>query len=176
MRRFVWLCAVVLVLALPAMAQDHPRFEAMGGWSYLHVNPGQGAKSFNAWGGWIGDAAFNANKWFGVAADISGHYTTVEGESVRAHNFLFGPRFTNRDNEHFQPFAHFLFGVTHISTSDSGSDSAFAFAAGGGVDVKIADRIALRLVQAEYLQTRFASAKQHNARISVGIVFHFGGK
>ena len=50
------------------------------------------------------------------------------------------------------------------------------FAAGGGLDVKWTDRISVRLVQADYLGTRYGDATQNNFRLSAGIVFHFGRK
>jgi outer membrane protein OmpA-like peptidoglycan-associated protein len=63
------------------------------------------------------------------------------------------------------------------------SETVFAMALGGGLDVKVRDHLALRLVQAEYLMTRFRDpstiagerAARHNIRLSTGIVFRFGG-
>jgi hypothetical protein len=45
---------------------------------------------------------------------------------------------------------------------------------GGGVDIPVGERFALRLVQADYLFTRFGGETQNNARFSVGAVFTFG--
>ena len=45
--------------------------------------------------------------------------------------------------------------------------------AGGGVDWNATTHIGIRLIQAEYLMTRFASETQNNARISAGVVFRF---
>jgi hypothetical protein len=44
---------------------------------------------------------------------------------------------------------------------------------GGGVDVKSAPFLAYRLIQVDYLLTRFGDSSQHNARISTGIVLRF---
>ena len=45
---------------------------------------------------------------------------------------------------------------------------------GGGVDLKLGDAIAVRLIQADYMQTRFAFFHQNHTRLSAGIVFRLG--
>ncbi|MGA8767592.1 MAG: hypothetical protein WB559_11270, partial [Candidatus Acidiferrales bacterium] len=60
-----------------------------------------------------------------------------------------------------------------VPCSVSGSENAFAMTAGGGVDWNATTHIGIRLIQAEYLMTRFASETQNNARISAGVVFRF---
>jgi hypothetical protein len=55
--------------------------------------------------------------------------------------------------------------------------NAFAMAASAGVDWKISEHLAIRPVQAEYLQTRFMDGgtnRQNNFRYGAGIVFPFG--
>jgi outer membrane protein OmpA-like peptidoglycan-associated protein len=53
--------------------------------------------------------------------------------------------------------------------------------AGGGLDIKVRQHFAIRIIQAEYLMTRFddfntgAAATQNDMRLSSGIVFRFGG-
>ena len=54
-----------------------------------------------------------------------------------------------------------------------GSEEAFAFAAGGGADLKPRHgRLGLRL-QADMVGTRFFGTHQYNPKISVGVVYHF---
>jgi outer membrane protein OmpA-like peptidoglycan-associated protein len=54
--------------------------------------------------------------------------------------------------------------------------------AGGGLDVRVHHRLAIRIIQAEYLMTRFenlttgTNALQNNIRLSAGIVLRSGGK
>jgi outer membrane protein OmpA-like peptidoglycan-associated protein len=61
------------------------------------------------------------------------------------------------------------------------SEDTFAWTAGGGLDIKMRHHLAIRLIQAEYLMTRFqdystgATASQNDMRLSSGIVFRFGG-
>ena len=145
------------LLSLPIPAQDFPKAEIFGGYQFTHL------ESVNA-NGWNASLTGNINRWFGVAADFSGAYKS--GEHV--HTYMFGPVFSARSDE-VTPFAHALFGG-----ASGGGTNAFAMAFGGGVDVKVADKVAFRLVQGDWLVLRsegFTSKK--NARISTGIVLHF---
>jgi len=77
------------------------------------------------------------------------------------------------------PFAHALLGAVRGSSNylDISKPAVhFAVAVGGGIDVKLTDRVALRLIQADYLMTRFSSTRQDNIRLSAGIVLRFGRK
>jgi hypothetical protein len=86
------------------------------------------------------------------------------------------------------PFGEVLIGGGHASgglysgTSTSasyGSQNGFALTTGGGLDVKLATYLALRLIQADYLLTRFKNGTndhQNNLRLSAGIVLRFGRK
>jgi hypothetical protein len=56
------------------------------------------------------------------------------------------------------------------------SSNSFAMAAGGGIDPRAGEHLAVRTLQAEYLLTKFRdglSDRQDGARISVGVVFRF---
>ena len=60
-----------------------------------------------------------------------------------------------------------------------GSNMAFAWGIGGGVDVSVNERFAVRLFQADYINTRtdgFSGKPANNARVSGGFVFRFGYK
>jgi opacity protein-like surface antigen len=185
MRKFFVLAALVVLFSGAVMAQDHPKAELFGGYSYGRINPGQGFDGINL-NGWHASIAGNVNNWFGIAGDFSGHYgnPTILGIKVNTknHTYLFGPRISYRNNEKVTPFAHVLFGGANSRGSALGvgvSESAFAMAFGGGVDAKINDNFAFRVAQFDYLLTRFdgptsgTTANQHNFRISTGIVFRF---
>ena len=175
MRKFFVLAALLVFVSGVAVAQDHPKAELFGGYSYLRVNPGQGVSGENFPGGWHASIAGNFNNWFGIAGDFSGHYKKIAGVRVNTHTFMFGPRISYRKNEKFTPFAHVQFGGAHAGSGGS-SESAFAVAIGGGVDAKINDTFAFRVAQFDYALTRFdgpvsgTKANQHNFRFSTGIV------
>jgi len=173
---------VVLLLGLcvtPAQAQDTPQAEVFGGYSFLRVNPGGSSSGENVPGGWHASVAGNFNRWFGLAGDFSGHYKSIGGINTNAHLFTFGPRFTARTNETFQPFAHVQVGGARLGAGFGGfgvSDTSFAAVAGGGVDVKISDRVAWRAGQFDYVLTRFGGSEQHNFSFSTGVVFRLGSR
>ncbi|HWR15300.1 MAG TPA: hypothetical protein VN577_10745 [Terriglobales bacterium] len=170
MRRVALIFALAVLFALPAFSQNDYKAEVFGGYQYTRVE----GESFN---GWNAAVTGNVNNWLGITGDISGGYKSVGGVKVKVHNFLFGPTVSYNQYEKVKPFAHVLFGVSHASGSVDGiggaSDNAFAMALGGGLDVGVHSNVAFRLVQVDYLMTRFGSQTQNNARISTGIVFRF---
>jgi opacity protein-like surface antigen len=181
MRKIVLLCGVILALSLPAMAQDEPRAEVFGGYSYVRVNPASGVHA-NLNGG-SGGAAFYLNRWLGVVGDFGGYkFSTLSFDSSNAFRapsgsisadatvitYLFGPRIRFGSGG-VHPFAQALFGGAHISDITSSasncppsgvctpSANAFAMTVGGGVDIKVSRHFSIR-GQGEYLMTRFKDA------------------
>jgi opacity protein-like surface antigen len=203
MKKLFLLIGVALLSSLSAVAQEMPRTEVFGGYSYFHPNGGGGLH------GWNGSVDVNLNKWLGVVADFSGYYgsssTSVStaiigppGLSVEAsadsniHTFLVGPQVAYRKDERLTPFGHALLGLSRVhqrgtatttgplmgttTFSFNDTDTGFAMGLGGGLDVTITRSVALRLIQADYLMTRLNGDSQNNARVSVGFVFRFGAK
>ena len=63
-----------------------------------------------------------------------------------------------------------------MSGNSAFSENAFAMTVGGGVDWNATPHLGIRLVQAEYLLTKFNDGinnRQNDARISTGVVFRF---
>ena len=62
--------------------------------------------------------------------------------------------------------------------NNSVHENAFATALGAGFDRKLSKHVAWRVVQAEYLITKFQDGNnnfQNNLRLATGLVFRFGG-
>jgi opacity protein-like surface antigen len=190
------LILVLLLLPLTALAQQTPKVELFGGYSYFRGERGRNLH------GWNGSITANLNKWFGLVADVSGHYDSLSfrftGQQNNQNNIsifdsktskytiLVGPRLSYRNSSRLVPFAHALFGVTRdhedsttlsndFSSIFKSNESGFAMAVGGGLDVELNRNLALRIIQADYSLTR-VNGTQHNARISTGLVFRFGSK
>ena len=200
MRYLIRIAAFLFLIPSTGLAQETPKVEVFGGYSFLRV---EGGNSFN---GWQASVAGNVNDWFGIVAEFSGHY---DSRSQRAsfirpgapplefrsetdasiHSFLFGPRFSYRKHERVTPFVHGLIGLARShtdvrsSTSDPVlddllsdfeiSDTNFSAALGGGIDINLSKRFALRLVQADYQAIRNDSFTIDNARISTGLVIRW---
>ena len=184
-----------------------PRAEVFLGYSYLRAVPTLAAGNRLAWlNGGSASVAFNVNRYLGLVGDFGGfndtqllltgtgtNPSTVADSSGTAFTYLFGPRLSFRGHDRITPFAQALFGGMHASevTLSSGCSGAgctplpvensFAMTIGGGLDVKVHHHLAIRIIQAEYLMTRFenlttgTAATQNDMRLSSGIVFRFGG-
>lgn len=195
MNKFALMCAAFLIFAGVASAQDNPRWEAFAGYSYLHVNPGAGESSENFNGG-SGSLAFNFTPMFAVVGDFGGYHFNGPASDgtldVAFVTYLFGPKVTLHHGK-LAPFAQALFGGVHggftqtfcddarvhnqgeTGGCESGSTDAntFSMAIGGGLDWNATTHIGVRLIQAEYVMTRFFTFTQNNARISTGVTFRW---
>jgi opacity protein-like surface antigen len=147
-------------------------------------------------------ATGNLSRYFGIKGDFSGHFKNqsfpipgLPGSNVdidsRLFNFLGGVQIKDNSTQGtFKPFAHALAGVAHSRNSVdfndvvcvaivpspcspfTESETGFAAAFGGGLDIRASDRISIRAIQVDYNPTRLFDSTQHNFRIGVGIVFH----
>ncbi|MCA1632766.1 MAG: porin family protein [Acidobacteria bacterium] len=180
MRKILFTIWMILVAFLTAKAQgevETPKAELFGGYSYAG----------EATHGWNVSVAGNVNRWLGLVADVSGQRTSLErdgvSERIRTHSFLFGPRFSVRRKGRVTPFVHALFGAAHTDSraTESGlsfhfTDTSFASALGGGLDVRVSPRVAVRAFQAEYVRTQLFGGTQNKGRIAFGVVFRLGKK
>jgi hypothetical protein len=98
----------MLLIPLTLSAQDTPRVEVFGGYSYLrpneHLAP-YGLLDSTHMNGWQGAVKFNLNSRIGIVSEAGGNYGTAKGEifgfenvvpiaeRYRVHTFLFGPEF-----------------------------------------------------------------------------------
>ena len=104
------------------------------------------------------------------------------GLSGTMYTYTGGPRLPVPGNHRRKPFVQLLAGGGRLNASSSGisaGENSFAMAIGGGLDFTIRHRLAIRVIEADYLLTQFAhpdgsSAAQNNVRISAGLVFRFG--
>jgi len=183
-----------------------PKFELFVGYSYLRAVPTYADGNRLVWlNGGSTSLAYNFNRHLGLVADFgaytnsevrfTGAYTgtvDVDNSNTAVLSYLFGPRLSFRNHKQLTPFVQALFGGVHANqvalkncTTNCivlPKDDSFAMTAGGGLDFRIHRHFALRLIQAEYLMTRFTSyttgvtGTQNDMRLSSGIVFRFGGR
>jgi opacity protein-like surface antigen len=175
MRKFL-LLVPLLVLPVSAVAQELPRVEVFMGYSNLSAN--LNASSFNM-NGVNFSAAENLNSWFGGALDFSTHFGTENGFKINTQSLTYGPVFSYRKVKHVVAFGHGLLGAERGGReylNISKPEERFGMYVGGGLDVKVRPNVALRLIQADYLMTRFSGHRQDNMRLSAGIVLLLGKK
>lgn len=177
MKRLLWIFPVILGFCLTARGQEIPQWELYGGYTYMRANFSGPGSSFGLNGG-RASLGENVNSWFGARLEIDAFGGTVGGTNVSAQTYTFGPVFSYRKFERFTPFADVQFGDVHASDGYLGistSANKFAMKAGGGADININERAAIR-VQADYVLTRFLSMRQDNIQVSTGLVIRFGRK
>jgi hypothetical protein len=147
------------------------------------------------------DAAVTGNitRYVGVKFDVAGHFKqrsfAAGGGAIDVDsdlfNFLGGVQVKDNSRDTtFKPFAQALVGVAHgrnrfdfnnvaciaifpsPCTNFTDSDTGFAAAFGGGLDIRLNDRLDIRAVQADYNPSWLFGDAQHNFRIGAGIVIH----
>ncbi len=162
---------LLLGLAMFGMLAPHgaraQAVQVFGGYSYLRLDTQPGNANLN---GWEVSGTINGS-WLGFTADFSGDYGSPFGPSTSLNTFLFGPQFS-LPLPRVSPFVHALVGAARLSTGGA-SGTVFAGALGGGIDTKIAPFFSYRVIQVDYLATRFGGSTQNNLRISTGLVFRF---
>jgi len=170
-------------------------------WIEIGVPPR--AYPFAAWGtnnnGFNASAVYNVSRYFGVKTDVSGTYSpdTYSNTKNLLYNFLGGVQVKDNTSEgRIKPFVHALIGVGHrkmkMRTSTSAipetsrriytdvNDTGLAYVIGGGLDIRIYKRIAVRAFQFDYNPVRIENHDVHpdlglhkwtRIRFSTGIVF-----
>jgi hypothetical protein len=189
--------SVCIMFSVVVYAQNStastPRVEVFGGYSLLH----DGNASPTSFHGWDASSTTYVNRWLGITADFSGHYSTTNTSFLvapgvpaevrttqRIHQFMFGPHLAYRKSR-FVPFGQALFGVNHTG-GDVGitcplcatafgvapvATNTFSMALGGGMDVSVGHGFSVRPVQAEYILRRVGSFNDNQFRYSAGVVF-----
>jgi hypothetical protein len=162
MWRSIPLFVFLFLFSLTASAQ---KVEIFGGYQFTHLEP-----NFNA-SGWNASLTGNFKHILGITGDFSGAYK----DRVHAHTYTIGPVLTARLPV-VQPFVHALFGGITLSSSGSntGSSTGFAMLVGGGLDIGLRRGIGIRILQADWLSTRFSgNTNNNNMRVSAGLVVKF---
>ena len=137
-RRLVFagfVCCVLIFLPAAASAEDVPKWEAFGGFSYFRAETAPeldvlGVGHMNTFG-WHGSISDYPVHWFGATFDFSGAYgqptLTIPANylgpgvpetdqniknaiKTSAHTFMFGPSFAYRRHPNVKAFAHVLLG------------------------------------------------------------------
>ena len=158
----------------------YPKAEVFGGFSMSSIpgvvpnfDPTTGlptSYSRKSFMGWQGSANFNLTHHLGIVGDFGGQYGSIPGVTVlgittpsismNSYQFLFGPRIMFRGSR-VTPFVDALFGASKLGTSTTTSilgvsttvavsSTGFGMGLGGGLDINISDRLALRVPQFDW--------------------------
>ena len=174
MRKLIFSLGLLLLFAAQATAQDYPKAEIFGGFSVANSGDGRPEQFY----GLEISVTENANRGFGVTADFAVQFKSILGVNVQLYQYLVGPRGAVR-GDRVTGFVHALFGGLSLRASAGGisaSETGFAMALGGGLDVNAGKRVAIRVFQLDYLPNRLAGVwSKKDFRASTGVVFKWGG-
>ena len=190
LRLFISTMAVLFVFSTFAKAQEEiHRAEFYAGYSFLRTD----TEDFNGdrvnAHGFNGSITGNFHRYVGAKFDFSTHSksfedivvgTTPVEVKLRLNQFLGGVQF--KDNKigggRLKPFAHVLAGIANLrarasaTTTASDSESHFAMAVGGGLDVRASKRVDIRVFQVDYNPIFADGDRSNNFRFGFGIVIH----
>jgi hypothetical protein len=172
-------------------AQETREWEFFGGYSFEAADVREYYKStpilytfrdrYVFLNGWEASVTENANHWLGGTLQLTGHFASPVAlgtkNKERLFSILYGPRFSRR-SAWGALYGHILFGAAHTSVTVSpgphASDTDFAVAAGGGLDMQLGNRAAVRVLQLQYSPTNPVGARNHTFQASAGVVFYVG--
>jgi opacity protein-like surface antigen len=193
MKRVLLLLMVAVAVTVTANAQEHPRYEIYGTYSLMvaDIDPLDDETIHGFGAGFQG----NLNKYLGVVGEFTFNWGRSQptpvppavplGADTRVYTILFGPRVSYRTRP-VTIFGHYLVGPANSKVDqDAGPDLSFsnteiAMAVGGGVDINVSKRIAIRGGQFDYLSVHSdlplnngGSSWFRNFRYQAGVVFKF---
>lgn len=185
-----------LILCLAASAaiaqtthseQVGPRVDVAVNYSYMRANAAPGSCGCFSLNGGSTEGAVHVYRDLSAVFDLTGVYastTSSAGQSLALVTYTGGPRFSYPLRRgQMVPFAQGLVGVVHgfdgqfpaASSTLSSSANALAVLVGGGLDVELNHRIAVRAVQVDYGLNHLPNNANNNENllhVSVGVVFH----
>ena len=177
------LAFALCLLGVLATAQTdiQPKDEVFGGYSWLHPNGRVDygykvediAKGFDFSNVYYLPAAHN----LGILFDGSGHFHGSEDTDV---GYILGGLQYKYHTDTFSPFVRVFVGVARISPPTYVDEWKPAVGGGGGFDLNVTHRFALRLAQVDYIYSNYHpkftgfSTQWNSIRLAAGIVVNLG--
>jgi opacity protein-like surface antigen len=143
------------------------------------------------------DAGYNFSRYVGAKVDFSYHKKSADigfitappgtGGTVnidgKLTQFMGGVKLQDNATEtKVRPFAQLLLGVGRVEIEASGtgipaglnqSETGFAAAVGGGLDIRVHRNVDIRAIKVEYNPVRIEGQTDNNIRLGVGLNFRF---
>ena len=184
------LLSTVLLLAGASSAlaqQDTYSGDVAAAYHWMRANAGPGqCGCFGMNGGGL-SGSWNFRSSWSAVVDISAENRSgapPANNSLTLVSYLAGARYKIPQpwldgNHKPQPFAQIILGAAHAGGGEAGvADGSYKFATriGGGVDVPLSARFAVRIIQIDYYLTTFANAtnnRQNNLLVGASIVYRW---
>ncbi len=173
------------LLSIGASAQSLPAatrlsLDAAAGFTSVRANEGPGqCGCFYMYGYNVELSIRNSHHTSFVINYATTHQdvTDVNRDSLTLSTLTEGARYEFDHNRHFLPFGEAMFGLAHTSSNREyyKSKNSPALVFGGGLDIKLGERIVLRPAEADWVFTAFpngATNIQNHVRMSAGVLIH----
>jgi hypothetical protein len=153
------------------------------------------AQSFWMQGGAV-ELGAQMHRGLGIAARVEGDHAgrnSTTAEPLSLVTTVFGPRYTLQTRSHrYALFGEGLVGIANgfhslysegsgpvgsVNAGTTSSSNALAVDVGGGLDVQLNRRFAIRAIRASYLRTQFPNSTtnvQNSLSLGAGLVMRFG--
>jgi hypothetical protein len=166
--------AVLGMTAQAASADPPPKVEIAGLYSAYHNDAG----TFPI--GWVFAVGGNVTNWMAIVGEVGGAYrsATVFGTdlTIKEYTALGGVKFASRRSHAAVPFVQVLTGIDNVRAGFEGMKASvygYAFQTGGGLDIRMGSRSAIR-VQGDYRLRGKDGRYGNEFRFAAGVVFGFG--
>jgi hypothetical protein len=107
MRRLLFAGILILAMSGLALAQDFPKYELFGGYSYMRSDLGNSTSWMGSYynsdsvpgasngHGFEASFTYNLNKWFGIKGDFSTHFSTMNLDSKDSYDYSYPDNYYN---------------------------------------------------------------------------------
>jgi len=193
LRKILLTGLLILGAASTAPAQQRPKWELYGGYSEYLAGAGIAGQGQLPTNGVQVEFARVVTSYFRVTgqfnAQFADHVVNIAplppgGKHYNSKELLglFGPEATYRVLKRFDIYGHFLIGPAYgrdnqVPVIPTATYTTWAYALGGGLDIKLGRRISFRPIGWDWITTHFpvnSPEAQDNWRLTAGFVFHFG--
>jgi hypothetical protein len=156
----------------PLAAQNTTRYDVFGGYSFLRLDSkSYGYADYSNLNGTNLAGQYNVTHYLAAVADLSATFA----QNQHFYTFMAGPEISTK-RFHGRWFGHALFGKARNGNEIPGVGSSLgrSIDLGGGYDYPFRHRFAIRVFQADYMNTSTYGVTQNNVRVSAGVVIHLG--
>jgi hypothetical protein len=197
-----WLLVLNLSFAFSQNPPERTKFEVSAGFSHQRLSESNGSNDAAGYNGFDISATKTVTRYLGIKGAFSGAYRRdnftlpgfASGTVIRftikdsLYSYMGGVQIKDSEGKaKLKSFFHVLAGgatltqklrgdcpndVLSFCDSFNFSQTGFALAAGGGLDVKASKRISIRIIQADYNPLFLGGDTINNFRLGAGIVFH----
>lgn len=187
MRSIAQTVVLLLAMAVAAAAQTPRSGDAALTYHWVRTNTPAGECGCFALNGAGLSGTWNLRPRWALAAEISSEYNgnvRSSEQSLTVTSFMAGARYRLpqprwKGVRRLQPFAQMLLGFGHAGggvADASGASYGFVSRLGGGIDVPVGSRFAVRVFQIDYNLTGFSNSTndhQNNLLLGAGFVYRW---